>query len=121
MGEVARAVAAARRAQVDEVAVVDVLGDLLEVLHELGREAHSSVLGGDRDGRHVPVPQLALALGLAHHVAHDPPVGRLGDLEVLGVARVVLIVEAHVVLRYEGGRRPSGGETRVTGRDDRLD
>ena len=71
MGEVARAVAAARRAQVDEVAVVDVLGDLLEVLHELGREAHSSVLGGDRDGRHVPVPQLALALGLPHHVAHQ--------------------------------------------------
>mmetsp|Transcript_24450 Transcript_24450/g.73594 ORF Transcript_24450/g.73594 Transcript_24450/m.73594 type:complete len:206 (-) Transcript_24450:42-659(-) len=83
--------------EVHEVRVKHVLRRRLERVHELAPQPAPPELGRDRHRRHVAVPELALALGLAHDVAHELAVRvRLG-LEELGPRAHVLKVERDLV------------------------
>ena len=83
--------------QVDEVAVVHLLRDVLQEVHQLLGHAQAAVVRLNGHGRHVPVPVLPLALRFAQDVPEDPAAGPLGREAVLGPLGQVAQVEAEVV------------------------
>ena len=98
--------------QIDEEAVMRLLCDLLELAHQLTREALSTISRSHRDRRDVSVPQFILPFALSHDVSRHVTLRRRRRAKVFRPRREVVQIKrqrirlrervsVHVVVREQ--------------------